>query len=185
MSTRYRDTDRDFDRRVREDREANEREIGRGLRQDVRDTGREIRSAGGDIIGSWCSLWGNLLSSLGETITPQQQQQQRRNSYNRDSSRRGGASREASVDYETNDYNDYEESGGGQQSQGGSFGCLEGGDFNIHGGHFILRCGGSGGGSERSSSPGRNNYDDDSDETRVSGRYSGRNTEVDVNARST
>lgn len=179
MSTRYRDTDRDFDRRVREDREANEREIGRGLRQDVRDTGREIRSAGGDIIGSWCSLWGNLLSSLGETITPQQQPQGR-NSYNRESSRRGGSYRETSGDYETSDY---EESGGGQQQQGGLFGCLEGGDFNIHGGHFILRCGGSGGGSERSSSSGRN-YDD-ADESRVSGRYSDRNTEVDVNARST
>ena len=63
MSTRYEDTQ---DARQSVD----DRERGRALRRDVRETGRDIRDAGGDIINSWCGLWGNLLASFGEAIAP-------------------------------------------------------------------------------------------------------------------
>ncbi len=57
MSTRYEDT-RDRD------------DVGRGVRRDVRDSGRNIREAGGDIISNWCGLWSNLLSGVSEAIAP-------------------------------------------------------------------------------------------------------------------
>ena len=64
MSTRYEDT--------QESRRSNadDRERGQALRRDVRESGRNIREAGGDIISNWCGLWGNLLASFGEAITP-------------------------------------------------------------------------------------------------------------------
>lgn len=58
MSTRFEDTQRDRD------------EVGRGVRRDVRESGRNIREAGGDIIGNWCGLWSNLLSGVSEAISP-------------------------------------------------------------------------------------------------------------------
>jgi hypothetical protein len=58
MSTRYEETQRDRD------------EVGRGVRRDVRESGRNIREAGGDIIGNWCGLWSNLLSGVSEAISP-------------------------------------------------------------------------------------------------------------------
>ena len=56
MSTRFEDTDRE--------------QVGRGVRRDVRDAGRNVREAGGDIISNWCGLWSNLLSGVSEAIAP-------------------------------------------------------------------------------------------------------------------
>jgi hypothetical protein len=58
MSTRYEETPRDRD------------DVGRGVRRDVRESGRNIREAGGDIISNWCGLWSNLLSGVSEAIAP-------------------------------------------------------------------------------------------------------------------
>src|SRR5215218_9541695 len=70
MSSRYDDSPRSqsTSRRVRDERDYDDPEAGRGLRQDVRETGRDIREAGTDILSSWCGLWGNFLISIGEVI---------------------------------------------------------------------------------------------------------------------
>lgn len=109
MSSRYDDTyrERDYDRPGRYEREADRREAGRGLRQDVRETGREIRDAGGDIVSSVCGLWGNLLNSLGDAVSPR--------------SSRGRYPARASSRYEDDEY---------QERSGGLFNCL-GGELSI------------------------------------------------------
>ena len=70
MSSRYDDPSRpqSAGRRAQDDQYYDDREAGRGLRQDVRETGRDIREAGTDILSSWCGLWGNFLISIGEVI---------------------------------------------------------------------------------------------------------------------
>src|ERR1041384_4507872 len=70
MSSRYDDPPRArrTDSRLQDERDYDDREAGRGLRQDVRETGRDIREAGTDILSSWCGLWGNFLISIGEVI---------------------------------------------------------------------------------------------------------------------
>jgi hypothetical protein len=55
---------------TRQDEMRDRDDIGRGARRDVRDTGRNIRDAGGDIISNWCGLWSNLLSGVSEAISP-------------------------------------------------------------------------------------------------------------------
>lgn len=71
MSSRYDDPSRPQSarRRVQDEQYYDDREAGRGLRQDVRETGRDIREAGTDILSSWCGIWGNLLISIGEVIS--------------------------------------------------------------------------------------------------------------------
>jgi hypothetical protein len=73
MSSRYEDTrtDREANRRASFDRAVDDREPGQGIRRDVRQTGQNIRNAGGDIVSNLCGLWGNLLGSVGDAISPQ------------------------------------------------------------------------------------------------------------------
>ena len=164
MSTRYDDTyrDREYDRRGRHERPANERgaaaderDTGRGLRRDVRETGQDIRSAGSDIITSWCGLWGNLLISLGEVISPQ-------------SGRSSGRS------------SDPDEGGEGRSG------------ISCGGGEFSVRCdtsegraegrGGRGGEGRREGGGRRGAARDDRDDRddRTTAHFSGGDTEIDV-----
>ena len=72
MSSRYDNPrrERNLDVRVQTARDDDDQEAGRRVRQDVRDTGRDIREAGGNIVGNVCSFWGNLLNGLSEAISP-------------------------------------------------------------------------------------------------------------------
>jgi len=82
MSTRYEDTrtDRESSRRSSND------EPGQGMRRDVRQTGQNIRNAGGDIVSNVCGFWGNLLSSVGDAISPQSRSSRSSNESSRVSS---------------------------------------------------------------------------------------------------
>lgn len=165
MSTRYDDAnrDREYERRGRYERTANERgaagderEAGRGLRRDVRETGQDIHSAGSDIVSSVCGLWGNLLISLGEVITPQ--------------SSRGRSGR-----------------GGGDPDEGGE----RQSGFNCGGGEFSIRCdtsegrsegrGEGGGRGSEGNRGGRARRDEGRDrDDRTTAHFSGGDTEIDV-----
>lgn len=156
MSSRYDDTDREryYDRPGRNEREVNEREPGRGVRQDVRETGRDIREAGGDIVSNLCGFWGNVLGSLGDAISPQSNQGR-------------SSARTSSRDEEEDD---------GRESPVGLFNCL--------GSEFSFRCGRSESGGRRSFKGDENRDDSPAGRTRgdrASARISGRNTEIDVN----
>ena len=78
MSTRYEETQRDRD------------DVGRGVRRDVRESGRNIRESGGDIISNWCGLWSNLLSGVGEAISPRSRSRQSTNVDEEDDERSQG-----------------------------------------------------------------------------------------------
>ena len=166
MSTRYDDTyrDREYESRGRRERPASaraaardERETGGGLRRDVRETGQDIRSAGNDIVSSWCGLWSNLLISLGEVISPQ--------------SGGGGSARRGDPD----------EGGGGGRS---GFSC-GGGEFSVRCDTSEGRSEGRGGREREGYRGGRGRRDegrDDRDDRddRTTAHFSGGDTEIDV-----
>lgn len=97
MSSRYEDTrtDRESGRRSSYDRAVDDREPGQGIRRDVRQTGQNIRNAGGDIVSNVCGFWGNLLSSFGEAVSPQSRSSRSSN----ESSRAGSDADERSSDF--------------------------------------------------------------------------------------
>jgi hypothetical protein len=131
------------------------------VRQDVRETGRDIREAGGDIVSSVCGLWGNLLGSLGDVITPQSN---RGRSSARSSSRSEDRVSTRSEDDE------------GRESSTDLFNCWDG--------EFAVKCGRSESRASSSSEQGASsaNYRGDrTQDDRTSARISGRNTEIDVN----
>lgn len=70
MSSRYEDTRTRREVRVSEDT-VDDREPGQGIRRDVRQTSQNIREAGGDIVSNLCGLWSNVLTSVGDAISPQ------------------------------------------------------------------------------------------------------------------
>lgn len=65
-------------------------DIGRGTRRDIRETGRNVREAGGDIINNWCGLWSNLLSGVNEAISPRSRTRRSSNVNYDDDDRSGG-----------------------------------------------------------------------------------------------
>jgi hypothetical protein len=110
-----------------------------------------VREAGGDIVSSVCGLWGNLLNSLGDVITPQS---------NRSRSSSSSSARSSSPPEDDN----Y------QASSGGLFNCL--------GGELMVKCGNS---ESRAARPSEGYADrDDNRGDRTSARVSGRNTDIEV-----
>ena len=162
MSSRYDDsprarstTRRAQDERDYDDRDyRNDREAGRGLRQDVRETGRAVRDAGGDILSSWCGLWGNFLISIGEVIaSPSRPAGQGGRGYSRSDSRSDSR------------YDSYPEEHD-SLSCGGAEAC------------FICSVPGAGAGQQQQGPPPRTS--DAGGEGRTTARYADRDREIDV-----
>ncbi len=75
---------------TRQDEMRDRGDIGRGARRDIRDTGRNVREAGGDIINNWCGLWSNLLSGVSDAISPRSRTTRSSNVNYDDDDRSGG-----------------------------------------------------------------------------------------------